>query len=151
MVPCVMGIIAQLEQNGEPVAADQITVYAYADGGCRSRCETIDGKLFLTVYGQGSEQLNFKAVDDNGQQYDIREELLFCSDIVGTRKQPYVFTLMATATALPEVHTSEGVAVEPIGVYNLSGLFVSKDTAPLRPGIYIVRYSNGLCKKIMIK
>ena len=149
--PCVMGIIAQLELNGEPIVADQITVYAYADGECRSKCESIDGKLFLTVYGQGSEQLNFKAVDDNGQQYDITEKLLFCSDIVGTRKQPHMFTLMATASSLPDVHTSEGVAVKPIGVYNLSGLFVSKDTASLRPGIYIVRYSNGICKKFIIK
>jgi hypothetical protein len=63
-----------------------------------------------------------------------------------------VFTLSASTTALPQELADDATEdVHPIGIYNLSGLFVSKNTTSLSPGIYIVRYSNGLRRKIMIK
>ena len=150
--PCVMGIIGQVKANGETLSPQRFTVYAYADGECRSKCETVGGQLFLTVYGAGSEELSFKAVDNEGHQYDVAESIVFNADIVGTRKQPFVFTLSASTTALPQELADDATEdVHPIGIYNLSGLFVSKNTTSLSPGIYIVRYSNGLRRKIMIK
>lgn len=148
--PNVMAVIAKIQFDDEAISDEPMTIAAYADDECRGQGEYIDGVYFLTIYGKSNETLSFKAFGASNKIYDITEQLDFSADILGTRKEPIIFTLSTSTTTVPIVAGSD-TPVKPIGFYNLSGLFASKDASSLRPGIYIVRYNNGLCKKFIIK
>jgi len=60
-----------------------------------------------------------------------------------------IATLSSPFTLQP---SPDATHLSPIqGYYNLSGTLVSRHAASLSEGIYIVRYSNGRCRKIVIK
>ena len=147
--PNVMGIIAEVELNGERLDADALTLVAYADGECRGASKSVAGRLFLTLYGQGGESLTFRAIDDAGQEYSVSETLSFSSDLLGTPLKPQVFHLSGDETSLPAASPSP-LAV-PVGYYTLSGTLAGNTPDRLRPGIYIVRYSDGSVKKKLIR
>ena len=148
--PNIMAIIAQLDDKGSTTNAP-LTIAAYADGQCRGISEIIDGKHYLTIYGQGGEALTFKACDEAGSSFDIEQTFTFTPDILGTRTRPYTFTL---ATAMPTevvMPTTSVASAKLAGIYNLNGQFLGTDSKPLRRGIYIQRTANGQYHKMMVK
>lgn len=145
--PNVMNIIATLEMEGTPLLTEHFNIAAYSDGECRGAGEYTDGKLFLTVYGEGSEPLTFKAYDINNEEYSISNTLPFTADVLGTMSSPYILTMGENeVTEIATVATAS--ATTPIAYYTLSGILVSGNKTSLRPGIYLVRMSDGTCKKI---
>lgn len=146
--PNIMAIIGQIDGTDNN---DAMTIAAYADGECRGVSEIIDGKHYLTVYGQGGEALTFKAYDETGSSFDIEQSIPFSSDVLGTRTRPYAFTL---ATALPTevvMPTADIHYARLAGIYNLNGQFLGTDSKLLRRGIYIQRTANGQYHKMMVK
>ena len=148
--PDVMAVIGRIEDaEGQPVALP-LTLAAYADGECRGVSQTIGGRHFLSVHGQGGETLTFKALDETGATYDVSQSMSFTSDVAGSLRQPVAFTLASTPTSI-EVAEAAGRAARPIAVYNLSGQRVAADANGLRSGIYVVRLSDGQSRKILVK
>lgn len=148
--PNVMGIIATLALEDAAFDATRLKVLAYADETCRGCGEWVDGQLFLTLYGQGGEDLTFKVSTEAGDELDIRETLSFTPDVVGTRAEPVVLHVLGNLdTGI--VGSQPSASSMPAGYYNLYGIFAGRRSDVLRPGIYIVRQSDGSTQKVIIK
>ena len=77
--PNVMGIIGQLVTDDERPDAepDRFTLLAYSDGECRGIGTWVDGQIYMTIYGQGNEQLQFFAFDESdGTMRPVVDDLL---------------------------------------------------------------------------
>ena len=149
--PNVMGAIAQLQVDDQPVDVEEFTVLAYSEGDCRGVGECIDGKLFMTLYGFDGDAITLKALDRSGEEYEIRESLYFTSDVAGSLSEPLILHF-----ANPEqvgINTPEQMAAAamPIGYYDLCGTYLGNNTSHLRAGIYIVRLSDGSSRKLFIR
>ena len=148
--PDVMAIIGCIEDaEGQPVTLP-LTLAAYADGECRGVSQTIDGRHFLSVHGQGSEALTFKAYDEMGMTYDISQSMPFSADISGSFRKPITFTLAPMPTFI-EIAGATSHTARPIGVYSLSGQRIAANANGLRSGIYVVQLSDGQSRKIMVR
>ncbi len=145
--PNVMGVIADVEAEGLSYAKETLTMTAWADGECRGTGKWIDGRLFMTLYGQGGETLTFKAYGENGDTYAVKQQLNFVSDVVGKPQSPYTLTLIKEETPVTPVIVETGIK----GIYSPSGAFVGRETGSLRPGIYIIRQQDNKTKKIIIR
>ena len=151
--PNVMGIIAEVQKDGEKVEADRFTLYAYdADGECRGEGKWVNGLAYMTLYGKGGETLSYRAVDlTDGTVYAVQETMPFAEGITGSVCQPFLLTLgkvEGNATMI------EGMPVAPAsseidGYYNLNGSRVSFRTACR--GIYLVKYKDGSFQKVIVK
>ena len=151
--PNVMGIIAEVQKDGEKVEADRFTLYAYdADGECRGEGKWVNGLAYMTLYGKGGETLSYRAVDlMDGTVYAVQETMPFAEGITGSVCQPFLLTLgkvEGNATMI------EGMPVAPAsseidGYYNLNGSRVSFRTACR--GIYLVKYKDGSFQKVIVK
>lgn len=148
--PDVMAIIGRIENaEGQPVTTP-FTLGAYANGECRGLSQVIDGRHFLSVHGQGGEMLTFKAFDETGAMYDVSQSMAFSADIAGTRKQPVAFTLAPVPTAI-DIAMATTREAHPVAYYNLNGQLVTTNANALRSGFYVVRMSDGKCRKLMVK
>ena len=151
--PNVMGITATLELDGNAIEAEGITVVAYADGECRGYSKAVDGRLYLTLYGNGGEHLTLKAVADDGTEFCIAEGFDFTADVLGSHKAPVVLHLGEGTTtdiaAIPVTAARQGNV--PIGFYSLSGAFLGNSSVSLRPGIYVVRMADATSRKLIVK
>ena len=145
--PNVMGIIAQVQMDGQTLDSKRFNIVAYADKECRGAGKCVNDALFMTLYGQGGENLSFKVFDEDGEEYAVSETLTFSPDIVGTTKAPYIFNIIGETTDVQTISTT----VIPVGFYSLSGVRVGTTQTGLRPGIYIVRYSDGKYKKVLVR
>jgi hypothetical protein len=148
-----MGVITEVQKDGEKVAADRFTLYAYdADGECRGEGNWVNGLAWMTLYGKGGETLSYRAVDlMDGNVYSIRETTSFVEGITGRVNQPIVLTL---GEVEGNVALIESVPVDPAsseidGYYNLNGTRVSFRTAGR--GIYLVKYKDGSYRKVIVK
>ena len=86
--PNVMGAIAQLYVDDQPVDVEEFTVLAYSGDECRGVGECVDGKLFMTLYGFDGDAITLKGLDAQGDEYPIQESLDFTSAVLGTRSAP---------------------------------------------------------------
>lgn len=146
--PNVMGVIAKIELNGEAINTDEFNIVAYADDECRGASISADDLLYLTIYGDGGENISFKAIDADGEMYAIKEMVEFESNVMGKTANPFILSIMKDATSIAETTSQTTVT---IGYYNLSGQYVGCQKDSLRPGIYLARLSNGKYNKIFIK
>ena len=156
--PNVMGVIAQLALGADAVATpDRFTLVAYSDGECRGQAQWKDGRLWMNVYGDGGENVSFRAIDRNdGTVYAVRETRLFAADVVGTFAAPLQLTLgdvLDEATAISQsTMAANGRQASAIDAYySLSGIRVGQRAASLPQGIYIIRYKDGSFRKVCIK
>ncbi len=157
--PNVMGMIALLESEENPVDQTRYTILAYNGMECVGMSECVDSLLFITMYGEGGEQITFKAIDNiDGQVYSVKEQNVFQADIIGEKAEPRKLTLVTdedNATAIADIQNyndgeqSGYAAVE--GYYSLGGMLLSRRAATLAPGLYIMKMTNGKCEKIIIK
>ena len=156
--PNVMGVIAQLALGADTeTASDRFTLVAYSDGECRGLGQWKDGRLWMNVYGDGGETVNFRAIDRNdGTVYAVRESRPFAADVAGTFTAPLQFTL---GDVLDEASAIDQTTIAATGrkasaidaYYSLSGIRVASRAASLPQGIYIVRYKDGSFRKVSIK
>ena len=172
--PNVMGIIAQVrdyESLALPSSTPQLLnspspqlpnfiLLAYsADGECRGVGEWIGEHAFITVYGQGGEDLFYRLVDNvDGTVYSIIETDIFTQGITGTLSQPRLLTIgepTGETTKIGDLSplTSHLSPQSPtiVGYYTISGILLSRHAADLEPGTYIVRYADGSHRKLQIK
>lgn len=135
LYPNVMCITAELcDINGMALEVDDYRMAAFAGDECRGVAKVVNGTYFLSVYGDKSVPLTFKAVDvQSGDMYDISQTLSFNADVTGTIQNPYKLYLGIEpngihTTAMPsanhEIYTVNGVKVNKA---NRPGIFIMKD------------------------
>ncbi|MGM9699376.1 MAG: hypothetical protein ACI3Y0_12160 [Prevotella sp.] len=138
--PNMMCITAELYDGNILVGEGDYYVAAFVGEECRGIGKFIDGKIFLSVYGEKSEPILFKAVDkESGESFDIDDKLDFKADAVGSVKAPYQLQL-GNATGISGIGEESAQGED---AYNALGQKV-KDTR--RSGLYIYKG-----KKVLIK
>lgn len=138
--PNMMCITAELYEGNVAVGEDDYYVAAFVGEECRGVGKFIEGKIFLSVYGDKSEPIVFKAVDkESGESFDIDTKLDFTADAVGSVKAPYQLQL-GNATGISGIGEE---SAEGEDAYNALGQKV-KNTR--RSGLYIYKG-----KKVLIK
>lgn len=154
--PDVMGIIAQLQKDGQVLEADRFTLLAYVADDCRGYSKDADDLCWLTVYGNNGEAVEYRAVDHtDGAVYAVEQQATFATTISGTLTEPVVLTL--TEKLYDDPSAIDGItpiatATSPVeGYYSLSGVLVARYAASLKQGIYVVKYADGTFRKISIR
>ena len=154
--PDVMGIIAQLQKDGQVLEADHFTLLAYVADDCRGYSKDADDLCWLTIYGNNGEAVEYRAVDHtDGAVYAVEQQATFATTISGTLTEPVVLTL--TEKLYDDPSAIDGVAPAVIakspveGYYSLSGVLVARYAASLKQGIYVVKYTDGTFRKISIR
>ena len=102
------------------------------DNECRGVGKFINGRCYLTVYGEKTEPLVFvvkKAIDN--EVLKISESLLFQNDVIGSTRKPLKMTVL-DATGISNI-TSEKTGVKSI--HNILGQKVKSID---RGGVYII-------------
>lgn len=152
--PNVMGLVAQVDAKDQPVDVANLSVGAFTeDGECRGVGKYIDGKLFMTMHGNGGENIIFKAADaTTGVVYEVNETYAFESDVKGSRKMPVTLTIGVPVDIASVRHSS---VLDTVGYYNLGGTLVSDSKANLSKGVYVVKYrltdGSTIAKKLLVK
>ena len=151
--PNVMGIVGTLQQADTLANDGRYTLLAYCNGECRGAGTWIDGRIFITIYGNDSENINFIAYDEiEGVAYPVVEQFAFESDVKGTLKAPKMFTIEGEdATDIAQVMTGNVPHIMVEGYYNFNGMLMGNSRNSLPRGIYIVRYADGAFGKIYVK
>lgn len=132
--PNVMGIVADLYRNGQKEDANDWTVGAFAGEECRGVAQNVDGRLMMNVYGQGGEQIVFRAMyRESGEVVPISEQEAFRADLLGSVSEPYQLTIGTVTGIVDNERMRTGENEER--AYDLQGRRVKSQTSK---GIYIV-------------
>jgi hypothetical protein len=115
--PNIMPLTASLYEDGVKVSDDNYVVAAFADTECRGVGQWKDGRLMMSVCGEGGELLNFLAFDPQTEMvYSISETMEFGSDPVGRWNMPYMLTIGNQTVGIGKLNT--GLSVTPRVAYD---------------------------------
>ena len=137
--PNVMGVIAQLWHDSSIADAGEWVLGAFCGEECRGVGQSVGTTLMMNVYGTGSEQIRFYALNrETGEVMAVAESETFQSDVLGTMRQPYVMHIdAATGISLTSVPSPVGEG----SIYMLDGRRVSSSNS-LTKGIYVTSDRN---------
>ena len=137
MYPSTLNVIAVLDGEGVEVSED-CQLYAFVDNECRGVSRIINGKYFVTVYGDDAATVKFLVKNmHTGLEYEAEGTLTFCEDVVGSVKDPLVLTM--TPSAIRRIFDN----TRKYKVYSVEGVMVkdgitSDQFSELPRGIYII-------------
>ena len=134
--PHAIGVVATLQTD---MAMSNYTLAAFHNGECRGIAEEVNGLLYLNIYGEGNESLNFKLMNHQGKEYDVMQTLTFTPEsIIGSRKSPLQLTLKSADVQTPSLSSSRIISTT---YYTLSGMRIAAPTS----GVFIekVVYEDG--------
>ena len=134
--PHAIGVVATLQTD---MAMSNYTLAAFHNGECRGIAEEVNGLLYLNIYGEGNESLNFKLMNHQGKEYDVVQTLTFTPEsIIGSRKSPLQLTLKSADVQTPSLSSSRIISTT---YYTLSGMRIAAPTS----GVFIemVVYEDG--------
>ena len=112
--PNVMPLTAELFANGEKANATDYVVGAFVESECRGVGLWEEGRLLMTIYGDGGEDIRFVAknlADDT--YYDITEQVAFAADNIGSWHAPYSLTIGAETTGIGAEEFNNDFSVTP--------------------------------------
>ena len=136
----VMPVTAELYSEGSKVADGDYLVGAFAGDECRGVGLWKDGRLLITVYGDGNEQIRFVAAEMDGEKfYDITETVSFTADNRGSWFAPLSLTLGSEATGMMALY--DGLTVKMGGGFltlNAGGKNISRLTLTNMKGINVL-------------
>jgi hypothetical protein len=142
-----MNVVAVVEDRTGALDAEACRVIALVGSELRGVSKRIDGKHFITVYGEDAAKVSFVVEDEvSGERYLINEAMTFASDVVGSVNEPCVLCAEQSASiVLPVAEDGR------ITIYNVHGVLLRsdatiKDVNALPAGLYIV---NG--QKLIVK
>ncbi|MCM1312525.1 MAG: T9SS type A sorting domain-containing protein [Bacteroides sp.] len=165
LYPHTMNITADVYTGEEKTSPDVYRIGAFNEDECRGVGEYVQGTLYLTVYGEGGEQITFKALDcRTGDIWNVEESELFVSDALGSPKKPYLLHVpdgrtgiagqtaawsITPLTATDYIHVVSGFGhTDEVRIVSLSGslALLANDIADgasvcishLSSGVYIV-------------
>ncbi len=144
--PNVMGLVAELVQDGEAMDANKWLVGAFCGEECRGLSQTVGGHLMINVYGMGGERISFMALNrECGEVMGVEESEPFRTDILGTIQQPYELH-SGVVTGIAEMENGRW-KIGDAAVYDLQGRRVEKSSMTSN-GIYIVTDGNKIQKHV---
>lgn len=86
--PKVMCVIADLYVGN--VLTEDYYVGAFCGTECRGVGKYADGKLMISIYGNGGEKITFVAMDNETEKtFSVTEEVVFAETLLGGMKQAY--------------------------------------------------------------
>ena len=137
MYPSTLNVIAVLDGEGVEVS-DDCQVYAFVDNECRGVGRIINGKYFITVYGDEAATVKFLVKNmRTGLDYEAEGTLTFSEDVVGSVKEPMVLAM--TPSAIRQIFDN----ARRYKVYSVEGVMVKDGItadkfSELPRGIYII-------------
>ena len=139
--PNVMSIIAELYTGHE--VADGFAVGAFCGTECRGVGKYVDGRLMMTVYGNGGETIDFVAMSDGSEEtFTVVETVTFAETLLGSVNQPYPLHL-GEATGIQYAHTGWDVRIEDDNLYlSLAGQTIGRVTLTDVYGNVVLAASN---------
>lgn len=152
--PNVMGIVAKVVAEGADAESGAYSVGAFSeDGECRGTGKYIDGKLFITIYGEGDEKIVFRAADaSTGIVYEVSEIASFAEEVKGSRVAPFALHI-GQPTDIASMKNSS--AFDHIEYYSMNGQYVGNNKNSLSKGIYVAKISLNdggvISKKIIVR
>ena len=147
--PNVMGLVAELMQDGEPVGDhNEWLLAAFCGNECRGLAQTVAGRLMMNVYGQGGEKITFLVMHrESGEILSISESEEFGAGLLGSVRQPRQLN-MGMVTGIVSLDNER--LSDNDDVYDLQGRKV--DAGQSQKGVYIVTDSkNGETQKVVRK
>ena len=142
--PNVMGMVAELWQDGKPVDdSSEWLLGAFSGGECRGLAETVGNHLMMNVYGHGGEKIDFFVMHrESGEILPVSESEEFRADLLGTVRQPYRLN-MGVLTGIRDATRLNNNEQINNNWYDLQGRRISVSSASsensvLPKGVYIV-------------
>lgn len=109
--PNVMPVTADLFVNDEKAEADAYSIGAFCGTECRGVGKYVKGVLFLSVYGEGNENITFLAADNKTDElYDITESLIFKENNIGSYRAPFALHMGNKATEIDGINAQFDVS-----------------------------------------
>ena len=144
--PNIMPVIAELYDDRVIVDDDEYTVGAFSGSECRGIGQWKDGRLMLSIFGEGNEPIRFIAADQAGENlYDISETLAFEPDNKGTWHAPMKLTIGQLTTNINNLY--DGLVVSPVVFsdhisVSVDGHGISRLTLTNMLGVNVIDISN---------
>jgi len=177
-----MSVIAVININGVEQMSGNLEIGAFSNGECRGSARPIyieaTGRymLFMTVYGEGGENLDFKLYDaDKNEEYQLQAGMDFePNGTVGNLANPYIFDLSVMGIGEEQpfafgfypnpVSSGKQLAIEGeydrIEIINSIGVVIGEYTntnkieVTMIPGVYYIRAINDksiIINKLVVK
>ena len=140
----MMPVTAELYVNGTKAGDEEYTVGAFAGDVCRGIGQWKNGRLLISVYGDGNEDIRFVAVDNNTEKfYDITEVMRFKADNQGSWFAPTKLTLGSETTGMSEVNKDLLISIVGNAItVNAGGKIISSLTLTNMGGVTVLDVSN---------
>lgn len=137
--PSTMNIIGKLTQKDADMTGSDYRLYVMVGNECRGISQLIDGKYYLTIYGEKDEKLNL--VIENQQTQEsilVQDALTFKEDVLGSRTSPYDFNI-DIMTGIENI-LADG---KELRIYSIDGYLIDahatvKTLRKLVKGVYII-------------
>ena len=137
--PSVMGIVAEISDNGVRLDSATAVLRAYCGDELRGTSAFVDGLALVSIHGDEGDVIRFelcvpREADLEPLTDTVEQTLTLSDDVVGTFAEPYRFDF---ATAIQGLQAERHAT----GVYTLSGQKISNERAPrtkLPRGVYIL-------------
>ena len=137
--PSTMNIIGKLTQKDADMTGSDYRLYVMVGNECRGISQLIDGKYYLTIYGEKDEKQNL--VIENLQTQEsilVQDALTFKEDVLGSRTLPYDFNI-DIMTGIENI-LADG---KELRIYSIDGYLIDahatvKTLKKLVKGVYII-------------
>lgn len=137
--PSTMNIIGKLTQKDADMTGSDYRLYVMVGNECRGISQLIDGKYYLTIYGEKDEKLNM--VIENLQTQEsilVQDALTFKEDVLGSHTSPYDFNI-DIMTGIENI-LADG---KELRIYSIDGYLIDahstvKTLKKLVKGVYII-------------
>lgn len=137
--PSTMNIIGKLTRKDADMTGSDYRLYVMVGNECRGISQLIDGKYYLTIYGEKDEKLNL--VIENQQTQEsilVQDALTFKEDVLGSRTSPYDFNI-DIMTGIENI-LADG---KELRIYSIDGYLIDahatvKTLKKLVKGVYII-------------
>lgn len=137
--PSTMNIIGKLTQKDADMTGSDYRLYVMVGNECRGISQLIDGKYYLTIYGEKDEKLNMVIENLQTQEYIlVQDALTFKEDVLGSRTSPYDFNI-DIMTGIENI-LADG---KELRIYSIDGYLIDahatvKTLKKLVKGVYII-------------
>lgn len=137
--PSTMNIIGKLTRKDADMTGSDYRLYVMVGNECRGISQLIDGKYYLTIYGEKDEKLNM--VIENQQTQEsilVQDALTFKEDVLGSRTSPYDFNI-DIMTGIENILADD----KELRIYSIDGYLIDahatvKTLKKLVKGVYII-------------
>lgn len=123
---------------------DRFSIGAFVKDECRGEGRFINGLAFITVHGNGGEQVTLKLYDNyTGEYYDI-EQTVTSQTRLGSVSNPVQLSTTTVVTAITEIAADTDIQGT---IYDADG----RQLDNLQRGLNIVRLPDGTVRKVLKK